>query len=327
MALIICPECGKSISDKSKFCINCGFPLPDFTDCKQHTYEPTRQSIKQAPKMPASAYAPRHSSPSRKKKKAKQKILLCVILVVLIIFIIATIGIIGSYKKIQEENRQIGQSLVDAAIEDRNNDARSAYYALLNSAQYGDVNFARYHLYDMDDDNTEELIVIAGTGEADAQIIVYDFEHYNKVVHDVGHLPGSHTLIYGSRDEAGLFLHYGHMGHEIISSVVRSGESLEVKEVLNQQTQNYSYFDNFVELAAYAINDFSPLGQNSAMPNSTQQKYEPQIGMTKDQVLDSTWGEPYDTSTVSSAYGTTEYWYYGDKAITFRNGIVEMIVE
>lgn len=29
MALIMCPECGKSISDKSKNCINCGYPLDE----------------------------------------------------------------------------------------------------------------------------------------------------------------------------------------------------------------------------------------------------------------------------------------------------------
>lgn len=27
MALINCPECGKEISDKSKQCIHCGYPL------------------------------------------------------------------------------------------------------------------------------------------------------------------------------------------------------------------------------------------------------------------------------------------------------------
>lgn len=27
MALIVCPECGKEISDKSEVCIHCGFPL------------------------------------------------------------------------------------------------------------------------------------------------------------------------------------------------------------------------------------------------------------------------------------------------------------
>lgn len=27
MALIVCPECGKEISDKSEVCIHCGYPL------------------------------------------------------------------------------------------------------------------------------------------------------------------------------------------------------------------------------------------------------------------------------------------------------------
>lgn len=33
MALIICPECGKEISDKSETCIHCGYPLINYT-CK-----------------------------------------------------------------------------------------------------------------------------------------------------------------------------------------------------------------------------------------------------------------------------------------------------
>ena len=34
MALINCPECGKEISDKSKMCINCGFPIKPNNICK-----------------------------------------------------------------------------------------------------------------------------------------------------------------------------------------------------------------------------------------------------------------------------------------------------
>lgn len=32
MALIKCPECGKEISDKSKQCIHCGYPLKDMKE-------------------------------------------------------------------------------------------------------------------------------------------------------------------------------------------------------------------------------------------------------------------------------------------------------
>ena len=30
MALIECPECGKEISEKSKTCINCGYPISEY---------------------------------------------------------------------------------------------------------------------------------------------------------------------------------------------------------------------------------------------------------------------------------------------------------
>ena len=33
MALIICPECGKQVSDQSSQCIHCGYPLKQNTKC------------------------------------------------------------------------------------------------------------------------------------------------------------------------------------------------------------------------------------------------------------------------------------------------------
>lgn len=30
MAMIVCPECGKEISDKAKVCIHCGYPIEEF---------------------------------------------------------------------------------------------------------------------------------------------------------------------------------------------------------------------------------------------------------------------------------------------------------
>lgn len=44
MALVNCPECGKEISDRSKACIHCGFPLEDTEpkegiNCIVHLFE------------------------------------------------------------------------------------------------------------------------------------------------------------------------------------------------------------------------------------------------------------------------------------------------
>lgn len=47
MALIICPECGKEISDKAKACIHCGFPLDSINDLDP---TPTEENMNICPK-------------------------------------------------------------------------------------------------------------------------------------------------------------------------------------------------------------------------------------------------------------------------------------
>ena len=36
MALINCPECGKEVSDRSEYCIHCGFPLKEYFEEKDN---------------------------------------------------------------------------------------------------------------------------------------------------------------------------------------------------------------------------------------------------------------------------------------------------
>lgn len=43
MALINCPECNKKISDKSDFCINCGFPFAKIKIIKEEALETIRE--------------------------------------------------------------------------------------------------------------------------------------------------------------------------------------------------------------------------------------------------------------------------------------------
>lgn len=53
---------------------------------------------------------------------------------------------------------------------------------------------------------------------------------------------------------------------------------------------------------------------------------EPSIGMTKNEVRNSTWGEPEDINKTTTRYGTSEQWCYsGYKYIYFEDGIVTSI--
>lgn len=59
-----------------------------------------------------------------------------------------------------------------------------------------------------------------------------------------------------------------------------------------------------------------------------QIKAEPRIGMTKDEVLASTWGKPNDINKSTYEWGTTEQWCYSNYMyIYFDNGIVTSISE
>lgn len=45
MALIYCPECGKQISDKAKYCINCGYPIWEYVNEKKELKDEPKKEI------------------------------------------------------------------------------------------------------------------------------------------------------------------------------------------------------------------------------------------------------------------------------------------
>lgn len=49
-------------------------------------------------------------------------------------------------------------------------------------------------------------------------------------------------------------------------------------------------------------------------------KKEPQIGMTRDEAIDSTWGKPSDINKTTTKYGTHEQWVYGGNRYLYFEG-------
>lgn len=69
----------------------------------------------------------------------------------------------------------------------------------------------------------------------------------------------------------------------------------------------------------------NPAGSSQSVPAG---KREPSIGMTLDEVTESTWGAPSSKRRSTSANGTTEVWVYNGKgSIYFFNGRVSQIVK
>jgi len=54
--------------------------------------------------------------------------------------------------------------------------------------------------------------------------------------------------------------------------------------------------------------------------------YEPQIGMTADDIINSTWGKPTDINTTTTEYSTSEQWVYSNyQYLYFDDGILTSI--
>lgn len=81
--------------------------------------------------------------------------------------------------------------------------------------------------------------------------------------------------------------------------------SIEIYAIANPKYGNYDLEDE---------KDYSDL------------KWEPTIGMTKSEVLDTTWGMPDDRNITSTEYGDVEQWIYDDLGwVYFTDGICDAI--
>ena len=70
-----------------------------------------------------------------------------------------------------------------------------------------------------------------------------------------------------------------------------------------------------------------PAGRPAGTQTGTAARRDPAMGMTTDQVLQSSWGTPANKRTSRTSTGTTEVWTYpGNRTVYFYNGKVTRIV-
>ena len=84
MALIQCPECGQTISDKAGMCPKCGYPIASVTDV--------------VPKADATVpEQPTISEQAIREKKKPKKIILIISLIIVFLAIVAGIWVFGTF--------------------------------------------------------------------------------------------------------------------------------------------------------------------------------------------------------------------------------------
>lgn len=97
--------------------------------------------------------------------------------------------------------------------------------------------------------------------------------------------------------------------NQSLKKVFKSGKTLD----LNYNKENNTITDN---IGTYIKQDIL----------SVEKMKTPSIGMTKSEILKSTWGKPKDINRTTTKYGTHEQWCYNNyKYIYFENDIVTSI--
>ena len=61
MALIVCPECGKQVSDQAESCPHCGYPVPKYIAEQKNQVELEEKAKKAAEEFAAKKKRPRKS--------------------------------------------------------------------------------------------------------------------------------------------------------------------------------------------------------------------------------------------------------------------------
>lgn len=104
-----------------------------------------------------------------------------------------------------------------------------------------------------------------------------------------------------------------------------SGDETIVNNIIKN---NYEFFNFLIQYRnkVYSKEIEKELGGNTN--SNSNQKYEPSIGMTADEVKKSTWGYPDKVNKDTYSWGVQEQWVYNKKGyIYFKNGVVSSISE
>ena len=104
---------------------------------------------------------------------------------------------------------------------------KTDYKEILQYYYGGDYAWITYAVYDIDKDGIPELLVRNGTCEADYMYLIYTHNGARAVY--LGQVSGGHASLHEIPDRNGVYVHYGHMGSECITTVKIVNQGLYVK--------------------------------------------------------------------------------------------------
>ena len=146
---------------------------------------------------------------------------------------------------------------------------------------------------------------------------------------------------YGYENKPTIYAKSYYLGEDYYSKEESEKDSVEWNNyTLNKVPleQCYTYGETALAYRAgciaheYMIDVYNPYAKNLNKKHEEDEwkrktsQYEPGIGMTKDEVMKSSWGKPSDRNITETIYGTHEQWVYGNgRYVYFDDGYVTAI--
>lgn len=157
--------------------------------------------------------------------------------------------------KIQDEKNQTQMDEEDGSI-----DYVSLYGPILNQTYNRMEVHGEYYIYDINKDGVFELMVLEGTGEADAKFHVYSIA--DKKVYDLGLISAWHAALYadeGNGAEPYIIEAQQLMGGETISHITIEAGKAVLTEIYSKEAGVENYYTNPYQIPYAELTDLSLL--------------------------------------------------------------------
>lgn len=139
----------------------------------------------------------------------------------------------GQYKKAQKYNKKLSKIVKEKCVKKMPAKIKKAYRKIVKSYNtdnsLGKKYISGYYLTDIDNDSVAELIVRAGSSEAEARFYVYDWKKGK--IKKIGSVEALHSEVYAYIGHKGFIIYGGLQQSEWIKTVTIKNGKLKVKKV------------------------------------------------------------------------------------------------
>ncbi|HBI63353.1 MAG TPA: hypothetical protein DDY31_19435 [Lachnospiraceae bacterium] len=165
------------------------------------------------------------------------------------------------YKTARKYNKKISKVAKESCVANMTPRIKKAYKNVVNRYKLFDVNLSSqkhiwaYYLTDIDNDRKVDLLVKAGSCEADVKLYIYQYK--NGKAKKIGAVDAFHTYYYAYPNHKGILGYGGMMGKEWIRLITVSNGKLKEKQIGSRGIKKH-WFNLRCELNGHiSYNDYT----------------------------------------------------------------------